>query len=737
MLGSFLGSDSQQRQTALRHQIESLESRVVPAVYTVTNLNNAGTGSLRDAITQANAATGTDQIFFTAGLTGTISLRSELLISDSVIIVGPGIVSLTLDGGGFNRCFAISDSKATKISVQISGMALTNGSPGTSTTNNSNDGGLIYNNENLLLDLVDLSTGTFASRGGAVFADTGSQVDITRSSIHDNTASEGGAIYSLRATVNVDASSIFTNVGFDNGGGIFYLGGKGSLTSSTFYGNSCDTDGAAIFAITAANLYLRSCTIVGNTSDANNGGAGVGALTTAPEGGGSNNGTAALVNCLIANNFNSTHQFDPDIYGVFNAASVNNYVSSSNTGGFNGLVNGVNGNVLNVFTYTDPGLSAFQDNGGSTQTILPAPGSLIINMGYNAVPDLIDQRGFNRKVGIVDIGATEYAAIQILPTPVNNLTATPTPTTPVVTLPVNPRERYAVAAASQSGEVKVYDGSNTLIFDLFPYGLTFAGGVHVATADVNGDGVQDIITVPANGFAHVKVYDGRTSNLIQSFFGLPTAFRGGANVAAGDFNGDGKADIAVSVAANGPPLVQVFDGATDKAVNIFYAYFSRFNGGVNLAFADINGDGKADVITTPGIGGGPQVKAFDPATGTLLLSFMAGPAGFYGGLNVAAGDVNGDGVNDIIVGYASGPPIVQAYSATGTLYGAIRAFDAFYNTGVAVATVDTTGSGVYQILATSGKNFGGGALRRFDLVGTRIQQIIPFDEGFLGGAYVG
>src|SRR5437764_3921900 len=80
-----------------RPLVEALEGREAPAVFTVTVLTDSGTGSLRDAITQANANPGADIINFQAGLTGTVSLTSPLpTVSDSLTINGPGATLLTV-----------------------------------------------------------------------------------------------------------------------------------------------------------------------------------------------------------------------------------------------------------------------------------------------------------------------------------------------------------------------------------------------------------------------------------------------------------------------------------------------------------------------------------------------------------------------------------------------------------------------------------------------------------------
>src|SRR6185369_13877247 len=94
---------SQQPTTRGRLQLLALESRDAPAVFTVLNNNDSGPGSLRDAITQANATVVADTINFDATFFSTprtISLASTLAITQDLSIVGPGAANATINGGG-------------------------------------------------------------------------------------------------------------------------------------------------------------------------------------------------------------------------------------------------------------------------------------------------------------------------------------------------------------------------------------------------------------------------------------------------------------------------------------------------------------------------------------------------------------------------------------------------------------------------------------------------------------
>src|SRR4029077_12317822 len=110
--------------------------------------------------------------------------------------------------------------------------------------------------------------------------------------------------------------------------------------------------------------------------------------------------------------------------------------------------------------------------------------------------------------------------------------------------------------------------------------------------------VPDIIVgAGPSGGAHVKVFDGTNLNLLQSFFAYDAAFRGGLFVTAGDVNGDGKADIITGADSGGGPHVKVFSGADGSVLQSFFAYDAVFTGGVRVAAGDVNNDGHADIVT--------------------------------------------------------------------------------------------------------------------------------------------
>jgi uncharacterized delta-60 repeat protein len=321
--------------------------------------------------------------------------------------------------------------------------------------------------------------------------------------------------------------------------------------------------------------------------------------------------------------------------------------------------------------------------------------------------------------------------------------------------PAQPTTTHLLAVGEDIGPnmVKVYDSATGhLKFQLHPYNRFFTGGVRVATADVNGDGTEDIITgAGLGGGPHVKVYDGKTGTLITEFMAYSPTFYGGIYVAAADLNGDGRAEIITGAGAGGGPHVAVFDGMTGNKEMEFYAYFPEFTGGVRVAAGDVTGDGKVDIITGAGKGGGPHVRIFSGQDGHEL------PGGFYafsqaysGGVNVAVGDLEGVGTDDIIVSQ-SGADLsghVHVYEAgTFKLRLDIVPFTPFPSSpiptllkpfdDVRIASADVDGDGIDDLVVASGPHRGSQVIGYKGTTLVKVSEFTAFDPTHSSGVFIG
>lgn len=276
---------------------------------------------------------------------------------------------------------------------------------------------------------------------------------------------------------------------------------------------------------------------------------------------------------------------------------------------------------------------------------------------------------------------------------------------------------------------------------LFTFDPSFIGGVRVAVGDVTGDGTPDIIAAAGpGGGPQVKVYDGRSLALVASFFAFDSTFTGGVNVAVGDVNNDGVAEIITGAGAGGGPQVRAFDLSNFTATQIagplgnFMAYDASFTGGVNVASGNVDGLLGDEIITGAGPGGGPNVKVFG-ATGTLQASFFAYDVSFAGGVFVAAGDINNDQQADIITGAgAGGGPQVRVFSgADHSVLDSFFAYDAGFVGGVRVAAADFNDDGQSDIVTAPGAG-GGPNTRVFDSqTHSLTTNLFAFDSRFVGG----
>jgi hypothetical protein len=145
-------------------------------------------------------------------------------------------------------------------------------------------------------------------------------------------------------------------------------------------------------------------------------------------------------------------------------------------------------------------------------------------------------------------------------------------------------------------------------------------GLSLTVADLGSDGTDEIIVGSGLGNEpRVRVLRADGSE-IGSFLAYDPSMGVGINVIACGLLGDGATEIITVPQKGGGPQVRVFSSMGEAEGPGFMAYAESFRGGVNLACGDLDGDGADELVTLPGPGGGPHVRVWKRVTDQLKLS---------------------------------------------------------------------------------------------------------------------
>jgi hypothetical protein len=172
-----------------------------------------------------------------------------------------------------------------------------------------------------------------------------------------------------------------------------------------------------------------------------------------------------------------------------------------------------------------------------------------------------------------------------------------------------------------------------MLQSFFAYDSSVRNGLSIAAGDVNADGITDIITgAGAGGGPHVKAFDGRSLELLSSFFAYEATFQGGVNVAAGDLNGDGRAEIITGAGPGGGPLVRIFDSVPGRATIGFLAFIPQSTDGIDVGYR-LRKDG-VPTLTVSEIGGIGRINTYAGPKLQLIANLSEPEPGFLGGIEV-------------------------------------------------------------------------------------------------------
>ena len=229
-----------------------------------------------------------------------------------------------------------------------------------------------------------------------------------------------------------------------------------------------------------------------------------------------------------------------------------------------------------------------------------------------------------------------------------------------------------------------------------------SGNIKIISDEIVFGASSIIVGAGSTGGSQVRVFN-TSGNLEESFFAYEEQVRSGVTVALGDVDGDGEKEIVTGPGNKAGPHIRIFKKDGSVKYPGFFAYEKHFRGGVNIALGDLDGDGADEIIAGAGVGGGPHIRVFDHLGNQKLTpGFFAYSKNFRGGVNVATGDIDHDGRDEIIAGAGKGGgPQIRVFEGDGTLKPIqFFAFHPDFRGGINVACGDFDGDSKDEIVAS-------------------------------------
>lgn len=372
--------------------VRALEDRIVPATFTVTNTNDSGSGSFRQAVIAANSSSGADTIVFEPSVFSnpqTVLLSGTIGVVEALAIIGPGPGLLTISGNSKVSPFDIS-AAPTNTPISFSGLKFTD----------TIEAALTCQNEALTVTNCVFMNNTGGGSSGAITAYNASAIVKVFDSLFANNNGDYGP--GIRATAPqslvIEGCTFTGNQAKQNGGAIHVTSTSAGITlrNTTISNNTAIGDGGGIeLESFAGKLTIQNSTITGNSASGSFGGGGISRV--------SGSGSIEIVSSIVSNNSHSTGDYED----LFTGGSVTATLSAIGTAKY------VSGFMPDTLTKSLMGmdfkLGPLTNNGGLTLTHALLPDSPCINVGSNPANLPYDQRGASRNFGTgVDIGSFEY-----------------------------------------------------------------------------------------------------------------------------------------------------------------------------------------------------------------------------------------------------------------------------------------------------------------------------------------
>jgi predicted outer membrane repeat protein len=728
--GSGIQGDFNVGETFGTEKGQYLRNYIPPfVVSTLDDVVNATDGktSLREAITAASLIAGPDQVIIrndpTSPIPQTFVLKREngpLVFFDTTgttQLVGPGADTLTITGGDATQLVVLGP----KAQITLAGLTLTRGK--------GDQGGAVFCNEGSTLSLQDVTiSNSTADNGGGIYSGSASltlknvtfrgnkatgkggglyvnspQAQIDNCTFVTNTAVSGAGLYN-QGTMNFFTSTVDGNNAV-NGAGI-YNAGKMNSPDSIIANNDASQAGGGYYNARGATLTILRDTINGNEA--------------LRDGGGIVNLGVLTVDGAIIEDNEATRRNGGGLAN-FGTADVEGGTFRRNDAGLDGGgVSNAKGAKLDL-----TGVSLIQNDAGHD-------GGAIFDRGLEEIIEceLVGNTAENAGAGFFELGGIGETFLNSIVEDGNQVTGDP--------------ETALGSAAGVVGTVQLRDDeTNQTTLNFQPYDATFKGGVRVATGylpDKDGVPTQVIVTAPASGMAPlIKVFDAFSGNLIRTITGAATLGSKGVSLAVGDVTGDGLDDVVVGSGPGVKSLVVVYDGATGKALKSLAPFAATFPGGINVAVGDTTGDGTDEIVVGAGSGAAaPGVAVLSFATGKQLTGWGLDATKFTGGVNVAVVDRNGDGYGDVVAAQAAGGSRITIFDGRGprTPLAVFNAYYASYVGGVNIAADDVDGDGLPDLVVSPAR---GNTVKVVAFNPRTFKPIEAFtaDKNFTKGIYLG
>lgn len=292
-------------------------------------------------------------------------------------------------------------------------------------------------------------------------------------------------------------------------------------------------------------------------------------------------------------------------------------------------------------------------------------------------------------------------------------------------------ELIAYTGKGAPAQVALYKTDGTRITMINAFKKSFTGGITVLATDMTGDGKKELILAPQSSAApNVRIFN-HLGKHVRTFRAGPKQFTGGLRIASGDLDGDRKAELLVTSQSNGTSALRVYS-ISGKQKDTFNLFGKTSRGGYVVTTADLDGDGDDEVVAGTGDGLAPEIRTFSGG-GKHLKTIKPFAPSERSGMHLSAGDINGDGKDEIVVTYAAaGKSLVRVYGANGNLVSAFYAFGNKLRGGwnTVVTDIDKDSYGDIIIAPSRGTKQ---PVKVFNRFGKRTMQVWPFGKKFSGG----